>query len=132
MLYINDKKYEILTNEIKYINSQYNKIKGYSILIDININLNNKRGYINIWIDFFHNKDFNNILNKKYIELPTELNSKIFPIEIYDTENFIDFIESEVEIMFGNITDNQIEITININDENIKLKYNGYLKLIDN
>ena len=109
MLHINDNEYKILSNEIKYVNCEYNKVKGYTILIDMAIKLNNKKGYINIWIDFFNNKDFKNVENKTYVELPTDLDSKIDMIEIFDTDDFIDFIDSEVKVIFGNITNNEIQ-----------------------
>ena len=50
-------------------------------------------------------------------------------IEIYDTKNFIDFIESEVNLEFGNIDNNQIEMKLNIDDELIKLEYKGLLNI---
>lgn len=71
MLLINNKEYKVLSSEIKYINATYNKIKGYSILISLDIELNNIKGYINFYVDFFSDKDFKNIENKTYEELPT-------------------------------------------------------------
>jgi len=50
-------------------------------------------------------------------------------IEIYDTKIFIDFIDSEVKVIFGNIRDNEIETEIYIDDKYIKLNYIGKLKL---
>lgn len=132
MLYINNEEYELLTNEIRYVNSTVNKIKGYAILVEITFTRNNINGYICFYVDFFNNQDFKNIENKTYIELPTDLDTKIDMIEIYDTENFIDLIDSEVKVVFGNIQNNEIETDIYIDDEYIKLKYNGYLKLINN
>ena len=76
MLLINNKEYKVLSSEIKYVNATYNKIKGYSILISIDIELNNIKGYINFYVDFFSNKDFKNIENKRYKELPSNLDSK--------------------------------------------------------
>lgn len=46
MLLINNKEYKVLSTEIKYINATYNKMKGYSILISLDIELNNIKGYI--------------------------------------------------------------------------------------
>ena len=43
--------------------------------------------------------------------------------------NFIDFIDSEVNLEFGNIYNNQIEMKLNINDELIKLEYKGLLNI---
>lgn len=48
-------------------------------------------------------------------------------IEIYDTQNFIDFIDSEINLEFGNIVNNQIEMKLDIDDELIKLEYKGLL-----
>ena len=129
MLKINNSEYKVLTSEIKYVNATHNARKGYSILVSLDIELNNVKGYISFYVDFFEDKHFKNIKNRKYIELPTELNSKITMIEIFDTDNFIDFIDSEVNLEFGNIYNNQIEMKLNINDELIKLEYKGLLNI---
>ena len=129
MLKINNSEYKVLTSEIKYVNATHNEGKGYSILVSLDIELNNVKGYISFYVDFFKDKDFKNIKNRKYIELPTELNSKITMIEIFDTANFIDFIDSEVNLEFGNIYNNQIEMKLNINDELIKLEYKGLMNI---
>jgi len=129
MLNINNNEYKVLSSEIKYVNSTYNMRKGYSILVSLNIELNNVKGYISFYVDFFEVKNFKNIENKKYVELPTELDSKITMIEIFDTINFIDFIDSEVNLKFGNINNNQIEMNFGINDDLIKLEYNGLLNI---
>lgn len=129
MLKINNKEYKVLTSEIKYVNATHNARKGYSILVSLDIELNNVKWYISFYVDFFEDKHFKNIKNRKYIELPTELNSKITMIEIFDTANFIDFIDSEVNLEFGNIYNNQIEMKLNINDELIKLEYKGLLNI---
>lgn len=129
MLKINNKEYKVLTSKIKYVNATHNARKGYSILVSLDIELNNVKGYISFYVDFFEDKHFKNIKNRKYIELPTELNSKITMIEIFDTANFIDFIDSEVNLEFGNIYNNQIEMKLNINDELIKLEYKGLLNI---
>lgn len=129
MLRINNNEYKVLTSDLKYVDATYNSKKGYSILVSLDIQLNKVKGYISFYVDFFKDKDFKNIKNRKYIELPTELNSKITMIEIFDTANFIDFIDSEVNLEFGNIYNNQIEMKLNINDELIKLEYKGLLNI---
>lgn len=129
MLKINNKEYKVLTSDLKYVDATDNSKKGYSILVSLDIELNKVKGYISFYVDFFKDKDFKNIKNRKYIELPTELNSKITMIEIFDTANFIDFIDSEVNLKFGNIYNNQIEMKLNINDELIKLEYKGLLNI---
>ena len=129
MLKINNKEYKVLTSDLKYVDATDNSKKGYSILVSLDIELNKVKGYISFYVDFFKDKDFKNIKNRKYIELPTELNSKITMIEIFDTANFIDFIDSEVNLEFCNIYNNQIEMKLNINDELIKLEYKGLLNI---
>lgn len=43
--------------------------------------------------------------------------------------NDIDFIDSNVIVKFGNIFDNQIGMNLKINDELIKLDYQGILDI---
>ncbi|MCI5835090.1 MAG: hypothetical protein MR227_00055 [Firmicutes bacterium] len=127
MLKINNNEYNVLMSSIKYVEAIYNSQKVYSALVLLDIQLNGNKGFISFYIDFFDENDIKNIENKKYRELPTELNSKISMIEIYDTKNFIDFIDSEINLEFGNIVNNQIEMKLDIDDELIKLEYKGLL-----
>lgn len=123
MLKINNEEYNVLSSEVRWVDATYNKRKGYSILVDIKLNHNGIKGYINFYVDFFDNRDDNYIINKKYNELPSELNSKIDSVEIFDTKTFIDFIDSNVTLEFGNIKDNKIYMKLDINDELIKIEY---------
>lgn len=123
MLKINNEEYNILSSEIRWVDATYNKRKGYSILVDIKLNHNGINGYINFYVDFFDNRDDSYIINKKYNELPSELNSKIYSVEIFDTKTFIDLIDSNVTLEFGNIKDNKIYMKLDINDELIKIEY---------
>lgn len=125
MLKINNEKYNILSSEVRWVDATYNKRKGYSILVDIKLNHNGINGYINFYVDFLDNRDNNYIINKKYNELPSELNSKIYSVEIFDTKTFIDLIDSNVTLEFGNIKDNKIYMKLDINDELIKIEYEG-------
>ena len=129
MLKINNSEYKVLASEIKYVNATHNARKGYSILVLLNIELNNAKGYVSFYVDFFEDKDFKKIENRKYVELPTEIDSKITMIEIFDTTDFIDFIDSEVNLEFGDIDNNQIKMILSINDKLIKLEYQGLLSL---
>ena len=128
MLKINNEKYNILSSEVRWVDATYNKRKGYSILVDIKLNHNGINGYINFYVDFFDNRDDNYIINKKYVELPSELNSKIDSVEIFDTKTFIDLIDSNVTLEFGNIKDNKIYMKLDINDELIKIEYKEMAK----
>ena len=130
MLIINNKDYKIISSNIKYVNALYNKEKYYSIIVDMDIELNKEKGYIRFYIDKFKNNNIKNIENKKFIDLPTNLDSRINMIEINDTVRFIDFIDSEVIVEFNNIIDNKIETKIFINDDNIKLDYQGLVDII--
>lgn len=123
MLKINNEEYKVLSSEVRWVDATYNKRKGYSILVDIKLNHNGINGYINFYVDFFDNRDDKYIINKKYNELPSELNSKIDSVEIFDTKTFIDFIDSNVTLEFGNIKDNKIYMKLDINDELIKIEY---------
>ena len=123
MLKINNEEYNVLSSEVRWVDATYNKRKGYSILVDIKLNHNGINGYINFYVDFFDNRDNNYIINKKYNELPSELNSKIYSVEIFDTKTFIDLIDSNVTLEFGNIKDNKIYMKLDINDELIKIEY---------
>ena len=128
MLKINNEEYNILSSEVRWVDATYNKRKGYSILVDIKLNHNGINGYINFYVDFFDNRDDNYIINKKYVELPSELNSKIDSVEIFDTKTFIDLIDSNVTLEFGNIKDNKIYMKLDINDELIKIEYKEMAK----
>ena len=125
MLKINNEEYNVLSSEVRWVDATYNKRKGYSILVDIKLNHNGINGYINFYVDFFDNRDDKYIINKKYNELPSELNSKIDSVEIFDTKTFIDLIDSNVALEFGNIKDNKIYMKLDINDELIKIEYKG-------
>ena len=129
MLKINNNEYKVLSSEIKFVNATNNNIKGYSILISLDIEFNNIKGYITFYVDFFNNMNFKNIENKRYEELPTNHASKIAMIEIFDTQKFIDFVDSIVKLEFGCIQNNRIKMSLNINDENIKLDYQGELDI---
>lgn len=129
MLKINNSEYKVLASEIKYVNATHNARKGYSILVSLDIELNNAKGYVSFYVDFFEDKDFKKIENRKYVELPTKIDSKITMIEIFDTTDFIDFIDSVVNLEFGDIDNNQIKMILSINDKLIKLEYQGLLSL---
>lgn len=129
MLKINNKEYKVISSEIKYVNSEFNKEKWYSIYLNFNIELNGRNGYFKLYINKFKDNGLNNIKNKKFIDLPTNSDSKINMIEIFDTNKFIDFIDSEVIVEFKNIINNKIETKIIINDEKIKLEYQGLIDI---
>ena len=129
MLRINNNEYKVLNSEVKYVNATHNTKKGYSILVSLDIEFNNIKGFISFYVDFFENNDFKNIENRKYVELPTELDSKITMVEIFDTNDFFDFIDSEVILEFGDIDNDKIKMVLSINDKLVKLEYQGLLSV---
>lgn len=133
MLYIDNKKIKLIKQEIlvgEFIN---NNNKGYNInisLLFININ-NNEKGYINLDAGFEKNNDINFFLNKEYYGTPfkNEDNQFIF-FEVFDTEKFLDTeIESKIKICLKERNRNQIKVFFELNDELIKIKYDGYLNI---
>ena len=129
ILIINNLKYKVLDSEIKFVNAKNNSKKGYSLLVCIHIMLDNIKGYINFYVDFFEEKNFKLIENKIYKELPTDIHSKISLFEIFDTKKFYGYIDDFVNLKFGQIYNKNILIDLNINDENIKLSYKGNLTI---
>ena len=126
-LLINNLEYKILSSEINFVNSKINSKNGYSLLIAIDIILNDIKGYTSFYIDFFEEKNYKLIENACYKDLPTKLDSKISLLKIFDTNKFYDFIDSYVTLYFGKIDNGKILMNLNIDDEIIKLNYKGNL-----
>lgn len=131
MFKINDMKPQVLSAIIRYVNATYSEKKGYAINIGIDFMNNGVKGYISFYVDFFDNDNFSNIENKKYKENPIELNSKLDCFEIYDTKNFIDFIESDVICEFGYKHEDKINMKLYINDANVKIEFDEFLNIIN-
>ena len=135
MLEIGNKNIKVI-NENIYLGEIWNKQdKGYDICISIDfINLdNNKKGYINIAAGFSKEKDINKFLNKEYYGNPSSNNNQLIFFETYDTEEFIDTqIDSKIQINIKDKIDNKIEVSFIVNDELIKINYNGLLDINNN
>lgn len=56
MLKINNNEYKVLISEIKYVNATHNARKGYSILVSLDIEWNNAKGYLSFYVDFLKAK----------------------------------------------------------------------------
>lgn len=50
--------------------------------------------------------------------------------ELYSDKQFIDYIDGEIYLKFGAISNNSVETTLKIDDQEVKLEYNGSLLLI--
>ena len=120
MFKINNKYCEVLEETIKFTKSKINNKEGYSILFSVDFN----GGYLSFYIDFFDKKDFKKIENKIF----TKEQIKMF--ELYSDKHFIDYIDGEIYLKFGAISNNSVETTLKIDDQEVKLEYNGSLLLI--
>ena len=120
MFKINNKYCEVLEETIKFTKSKINNKEGYSILFSVDFN----GGYLSFYIDFFDKKDFKKIENKIF----TKEQIKMF--ELYSNKKFIDYIDGEIYLKFGAISNNSVETTLKIDDQEVKLEYNGSLLLI--
>ena len=128
MLRINDKQVEITKSTIKFANAIYNKVKGYTPSIDISFINNDKAGYISFFLDFYLNNSFDNIINKTFKSNPMNF-EPISVIEIFDTINFYDNIDSDVTVTLGEIKNNKIDFKLIIDDSLIKIEYDGVLDI---
>lgn len=129
MLKINEREYNVSLATLKFVNANYNGVNGYSALVSLDITLNDVKGYISFYVDFFDNVDFNLLENKCYVDNLSNLDSKISMVEIYDTFTFIDFVDNDIKVEFGKIEDDNINMKLNINDELLTLEFEGSLKL---
>ena len=131
MLCIDDKKIEI-TNQSFYV-GKFTKYgdEGYNINFQLSfINLDsNENGYINLGAGFDKDNSIEGFLNKVYVGTPYDHSDNQFIyFEVYDTENFWDTeIESKIEIRIEDIKDDRLEVSFEVNDELIKIKFDGYL-----
>lgn len=120
MLKINNKDCEVLEETIKFTKSKINKKEGYSILLSVDFN----GGYLSFYIDFFDKKDFKKNENKIF----TKEQIKMF--ELYSDKKFIDYIDGDIFLKFDNINNNHIKASLEVNDLDMALEYNGSLLLI--
>lgn len=134
MLYIDDKKIKIIKQEIYVGTFMKNADKGYNINISLEfINTdNNKKGYINLDVGFEKNNDIRSFLNKEYNGMARggDDNQFIF-FEVFDTEKFLvdSDIESKIIIKLKDMKEGKIVTYFEINDELIKIRFDGYLDI---
>ena len=128
MLEMNQQICEIRYSELRYVISLFNSKRFYSFLVDIEFTLQNEKGYISFYIGDFEEKNIKNIEEKEFFTNDYR-NSNIQLLEIYDTKNFIDDINGSIDVKFGRVVDNTIEINVVVEDEFVHLKYNGILTI---
>ena len=120
MFKINNKDCQVIEETIKFTKSKINNKDGYSLLLSVDF----YGGYLTFYIDFSDKKDFKKIENKIF----TKEQIKMF--ELYSDKQFIDYIDGEIYLKFGAISNNSVETTLKIDDQEVKLEYNGSLLLI--
>lgn len=129
MLYLDNKNIEVTDQKIfvgtyiKYGN------KGYNVNMQLSfINMDTKeKGYINLDVGFEKENNITYFLNREYNGIPFE--DDIF-FEVFDTEKFLDTeIESNIIITLKEIKDNKVEVSFEVNDKLIKIRYDGFLNL---
>ena len=130
MLKIDDKEYEVTIQNIKICNFIDNFDKGYDIDIQIKFG---KKGFLNLSAGFEKDNNINNFINKEYIGNPYQVeDSQINFFEIFDDTKFLDTeIVNKIKLKIGNIVDNKIEASIELDDDLIKIRYYGNLDIIN-
>ncbi len=133
MLYIDDKDLRITKQEIhvgKFIN---HGDEGFNICIGLKfVNNDNTNGYLNLVAGFEKTNDINAFVNKEYNGIPFENDNQFIYFEVFDTEKFLDTeIESKIIIRLEDIKDNKAKVFFELNDELIKIKFDGYLDVIN-
>ncbi len=132
MLIINNTEdFELIDEKIEIVNARNNGIAGYTFYVQTKFKKDGVEGYIQFYVGFYKNRSFQNIVLKKWKENPCDLDSTINYIEIFDTNQFIDFIDSRVYLEFGNIIDDKIEMKFIVDDESIQMDYISLLRLVE-
>ena len=130
MLVIDDKEFEITESEIKVGGLTVIGDKGYDITIGLKFSYNEKSGYLHLDAGFEKNNDIKTFVNREYVGIPFENDNQYMYFEIFDTEKFLDTqIESEITLKISEIFDNKVRVTFELNDEFIKVKYDGYMEI---
>ncbi len=128
MLEMNQQICAIRYAMLHYVTSLFNSKRLYSFLVDVEFTLQNQKGYISFYIGDFEEENIKNIEEKEFSTKGYK-NSKFHLFEIYDTKNFIDDINGSIDVKFGKVVDNTIEINIVVEDEQVHLKYDGILTI---
>ncbi len=133
MLNIDDKDLKVIKQSIYIGNFTYNDEEGYNICIALEfVNKNNDKGYLNLDAGFETKNDIKVFLNKEYSGIPFHSDNQFIFFEVFDTEKFLDTeIESNITINYKDIVDNKVETSFKLNDELIKIKFDGYLEIIN-
>lgn len=133
MLYIDNKNLEVTKQNIRVGNFINNGNEGYNINIQLSfINIDtNEKGYINLDAGFEKRNDIAAFTNREYNGIPFDSNNHQFIFfEVFDTEKFLDTeIKSKIILKIKNMFKDKIKVNFELNDELIKIKYDGYLDI---
>ena len=133
MFKIDNKNLELTKEEIFVGKFILEKVEGHYLGIKLEfINKDtNKKGYINLDVDYNLSKDIKVFTNKMYEGIPFENEPYIF-FEVYDTEKFLDTeIDEPIIINIGNKEGNKINVSFKISHELINIEYEGKLNIVD-
>lgn len=132
MFYIDNKNLKITKQEIHIGKFTNNGDEGYNVCIGLQfINDDNIKGYLNLDAGFEKINDINVFINKEYNGIPFENDNQFIYFEVFDTKKFLDTeIESKIIIRIEEIKENKAKVFFELNDELIKIKFDGYLDVI--
>lgn len=131
MLIIKGQEINLVAQQLKIGEYIINGKKGYEIIISLKFKKNNKDGYLNLSAGYELENDIDKFINRVYKGVPFfDSKEEINWFEVYDTEHFYDTeIESEIYLNIKDKVDNKIEVNFEVNDELIKIKYEGVLNI---
>lgn len=132
MLNIDDKNLKVIKQEIFIGKFTNNGDEGYNVCIGLKfVSYDNVKGYLYLDAGFEKSNDINIFLNREYNGIPFEMDNQFIYFEVFDTEKFLDTeIESKIIIRFEDIKDKKVKTFFEINDDLIKIKFDGYLDII--
>jgi len=133
MFHIDDKELKLIKQEIYVGKFTNNGDKGYNINIKLEfVNKNNIKGYLHLDAGFEKNNNINVFINKEYNGIPFANDNQFICFEMFDTEKFLDTeIESKIIIKLKYIKEDQVKVFFELNDELIKIKFGGYLNIVN-
>lgn len=133
MLCINDKELTVTEENIFVGPYIKNGVKGYFIEIQLRfVNEENIRGYLNLDVGYEKTNDIYLFTNRDYRGIPFMDEKTDILFEVFDTKSFYDTeIETPINISFKNINDNRFEVSFEVNDELINIKYHGKPNIIE-
>lgn len=132
MLYIDNKNIKVIEQKIYVMKYNRDGNKGYSVNIYLFFTNTDtkKNGYINLSAGFAKEDNITYFLNREYNGINGMLFGDDIFFEGFDTEEYFDTgIESNIVIKLKEIKDNKVKTYFEVDDELIKVKFDGFLNL---